>query len=37
MSDFYGASTLEDWLAEEVFCVKFIPREVVDLFEVKQN
>ena len=33
MSDFYGDSTLEDWLAEEVFCVKFIPREVVDLFE----
>lgn len=33
MSDYYGTSTLEDWLAEEVFSHAIMPPEVVVLFE----
>ena len=33
MSDYYGNATLEDWLAEEVFEVESVPKEVVSLFE----
>ena len=33
MSDYYGDSTLEDWLAEEVYAVTTVPKEVVTLFE----
>lgn len=33
MSDYYGAPTLEDWLAEEVFAIEKAPPEIVALFE----
>lgn len=33
MSDYYGSATLEDWLAEEVFGIESVPREVVVHFE----
>jgi len=34
MSDYFGAATLEDWLAEEVFNIdNQVPPEVVSLFE----
>jgi len=33
MSDYYGDSTLEDWLAEEVFCIDAVPINIVKLFE----
>ncbi len=34
MSDYYGTATLEDWLKEEVFCIKEpIPPAAVLLFE----
>jgi len=33
MSNYYGGATLEDWLAEEVFVVDKVPKDVVMLFE----
>lgn len=33
MSDYCGDATLEDWLAEEVFCVPEVPAAVVARFE----
>ena len=32
MSDYYGAATLEDWLAEEVFHVTSVPAKIISLF-----
>lgn len=37
MSDYYGAATLEDWLAEEVFSQRQLPKEVVAVFEPYRN
>ena len=33
MSHYYGSALLEDWLAEEVFCIEKVPPEVTTLFE----